>query len=61
MKRLALAVAVFALAACAPADDAAMDTTTPAMASDTGMMADSTMMDSTMMDSTKMMDTTKTP
>ena len=56
MKRIALAAAFFALAACAQADDTAMDTTTPGMASDTGMM-----MDSTMMDSTKMGDTTTMP
>ena len=44
MKRLALVAAVIAVAACSKADDAAMDTTTPAAApamSDSMRMADS--------------------
>ena len=64
MKRLAFAAAVLAVTACSKSDNAAKDTSTPAMApapapaaaTDTGMK----MMDTThKMDSTMMKDTTK--
>jgi hypothetical protein len=59
MKRIALVAAVFALAACAKSDEAAVDTAAMApapAAMDTGMQ----MMDTAaMMTDTSMMDTTK--
>ena len=59
MKRIALAAAIFAVAACSKADNTPVDTTTPAMAPapsamDTGMKMDTAhKMDSTKMDTTK--------
>ena len=64
MKRLAFVAAVFAITACSKADNAAKDTTTPAMApapapaaapADTGMKMDTTHK----MDTTAKADTSK--